>query len=192
MKLQATTSNVFATIAGNGSVSLPEAFFGRAPSVVERELGAKLGAPVVIPRVRTAEPMATIPLDSQPAWARFHSWIAKRGEPIVVNTVSALVKAGKVQLVKGVIRGNPETFVLPASWKQGQKLPKVTGVMPSATYKKGRIESYAVSDSGAIADNSDKRAGKGVSVGKAPKAEAKPEPKAKPEAPKVKPDKAKK
>jgi hypothetical protein len=191
MKLNTTAANVFATIAENGSVSLPEFFFGRPAAFVEKAIGAKLGQAIVVPRVRTAAPMATLPVDSQPLWAQAHTWIAKRGQPVIIHSVSALVAAGKIKLVKGQIRGNPETFVLPSSWKEGQKLPKVTGVMPSATYKKGRLESYAVSDSGAITDNRDKRADKSVSVGKAkPEAKA-PEPKKAPVAKKVPAAKAK-
>ena len=163
MKLALTPANVYATVAGNGSVSCPPAFFGRAASVVEKEVG-KLNAPVVVPRVRTAEPLQSIPLDAQPTWARCHSWIARRGEPVVVATVAALVKAGKVQLVKGELKGKVETFVLPASWKTGQKLPKVTGVLPSDTFNKGRVESYAVQSEGAIVANADRRA-KGVVLG---------------------------
>lgn len=190
MKLQTNTASIYATIASNGSVSLPPAFFGRPVAFVEKELGAKLGSDIVIPRVRTSEPLATIPLDSQPLWARAHSWITKRGLPVSINTVGALIKAGKVKLVPGTLHGNKETFVVPASWKDGQKLPKVAGVMPSQTYRKGRVESYATADNGAVTDNRDKRPGKGATVGKVPKAEAKPEPKP---APKVKPapDKAK-
>ena len=152
--------------------------------------GVKLGVPSIIARTRSAEPISSIPLADQPVWAMSHAWIAKRGEPVTIGTIASLVKAGKIQLVKGTVKGNAETLVLPASWKAGQKLPKVAGVLPSSTYRNGRVERYATAeDGGSVSGNAPVRAAAlKVTVGdKGKVAPTKPE--AKPGKPEAKPAK---
>ena len=175
------TSAVFATIAQNGSVSCPPYFFGRTEKFVADVTGVKLGVSVTITRTRSAEPISSIPLAEQPVWAMSHSWIAKRNEAVTIATVSSLLKAGKIQLVKGTVKGNAETLVLPVSWKSGQKLPKVVGILPSATYRNGRAESYATKeDGGSVSGNAPVRASAlKVSVGDKAKPALKVEPKGK-------------
>ena len=184
------TATTFATIADNGSVSCPPYYFGRTERFVTDATGLTLGKPSVIARTRSAEPISSIPLPDQPLWAQAHAWVADRGEPVTLATVAALVKSGKVQLVAGTVKGNAETLVLPASWKSGQKLPKVCGVLPSTTYRHGRVEGYATKeDGGAVSGNAPVRASSlKVTIGD--KAPAKAAPKAAPKAPAKAPAKA--
>lgn len=149
-------SGIFVAYAANGSVSLPEWAIGRP----EKEVAALYGSPLGVgPRTfecpRLGCPVSEIPLNDQPARFRLHAWIAKRGEGITVDTLSSALAKGKVRLVPFSFRGNPETAVVTSAFKDGQRWPKVIGVLPSATYKRGRLESYATrSDDRAVADNS--------------------------------------
>lgn len=195
MKLKVTTSNVFASVSAKGAVSLPPAFFNRSTDYVAKEVGA-LGKPVSPKRERLplGVRMSDLSLEDQPTWARAHSWISPKGE-ITVDTVAGHLKAGRVQLLEANFaskaKGGPKfkgQIVLPADWREGQKLPKVFGVMPNATFAEGRIENYATreSDNRAIAANGGRRLSDwNLEILNPPKAKAKPEPKV-PKAPKAK------
>lgn len=66
--------------------------------------------------------------------------------------------------------------VVPPTWEPGHKAPRLTGILPSKTFKEGRVEGWASQPSDTQAENSSRRSGSLVLPGapKAPKAE-KPE-----------------
>lgn len=100
-------------------------------------------------------------------WALSCSWIQSRAEVdargdawFTLLKVDDAIREKKVRVLKGCLfkqaatkRTHKGDLVVPASYKDGEKLPKITAVINCPTYKYGRIESKAVRE----ADGSEAR-----------------------------------